>query len=135
MSNSAHVAGAPRAVARCAPVKGRHVDVSARVAGQRPSSRGVTFHVPTWSRDCPNGAHAQRGYSRARPRHNVTHVILQYSSVLICVLWTWMKLTMDTLQTLTFDVSIHLRRRNIRVSQHLLKSSQIGSPFQKMRGK
>src|ERR1051326_3581413 len=46
-----------------------------------------------------------------------------------------MKLSMDCFQALLIDVRINLRRRNIRVSEHLLDDPQIGPVTEQMRGK
>jgi hypothetical protein len=46
-----------------------------------------------------------------------------------------MKLSMDCFQALLINVRVNLRRRNIRVSEHLLDDAQIGSIPKQMGGK
>ena len=46
-----------------------------------------------------------------------------------------MKFAMHRLQSLLIDMRVHLRRRNIRVPEHLLDDAQIGPVPEQMRGK
>ena len=45
----------------------------------------------------------------------------------------WMKLAMHSFQALLIDMGIHLRRRYVRVAQHLLNNSKIRAVAEEVR--